>query len=81
VDLPLTLKRKTASDGGIGHSCCALLIINMAAVILIVMLAATLKPGGIPHPVRPVCAGERQATNLLVFHDYGEGSHALSAMR
>lgn len=27
---------------------------------------------------RPICTGEKRGANLLVFHSYGEGSHALS---
>jgi hypothetical protein len=49
-----------------------------SAVIPFVMLATTMDAGVVQRPVRPVCPGERQATNLLVFHAYGEGSHALS---
>jgi hypothetical protein len=49
-----------------------------AAVLPFIMLAATTEHNVVQRPVRPVCAGEQQATNLLVFHSFGEGSHALS---
>lgn len=48
------------------------------AVLPFFMLVATAQPGAQLLPVRSICAGQKQATNLLVFHTYGEGSHALS---